>query len=343
MIIENKHLNLEDVGPSRESFASKAQVISRPLMQCKILLVSSKGRKVRKLLLNRDRKKSPLFPCRILFFFVPLLGWLAAPPAHAQNPWTRLEDRLIQVGEDPAYVRRVFSHPAMRYNPRSMLRVLVHREEALDYGQFLRAAPLKRAHRFLQSRREILDKLERDYGVPARLIVAVFLVETNLGAYRGRSRIAQVLASMAATDRLDYISPHLPPHLAEPSQVSRLKERLLMKAQWAFGELAALLRFAKGNKLDPVAIRGSIFGAFGLCQFLPSSAELYGVDYNGDGKVDLFDEEEALASMANYLRSHGWTEEMDQKARFQALLAYNPSRPYAETVLAIMGSLKETE
>jgi len=237
-------------------------------------------------------------------------------------------------------VKRVFSHPAMRYDLRHMLRVLVHREVALDYGQFLRAAPLERARRFLRSRQEKLARLEKTYGVPAELLVAVFLVETNLGAYPGRSRIAQVLASMAASDNFVYIRPHLPPSLMEPSQVPRVKERLSRKAQWAFEELRSLLRFARENQLDPVAIRGSIFGAFGLCQFLPSSAELYGVDYDGDGRVDLFKEEEALASMANYLRAHGWRRGVDRETQAEVLLAYNPSRPYVDTVLAIVERLE---
>jgi membrane-bound lytic murein transglycosylase B len=112
------------------------------------------------------------------------------------------------------------------------------------------------------------------------------------------------------------------------------------RAQWAFRELCALLRYARKNGLDPLSIKGSIFGAFGLPQFVPTSVLAYGVDWDGDGKVDLFDLEDALASMANYLHERGWKRKLAYQEQIRVIKTYNNSQPYAETVLKLAERLK---
>jgi len=90
---------------------------------------------------------------------------------------------------------------------------------------------------------------------------------------------------------------------------------------------------SKAGGFDPLSIKGSWAGAFGLCQFVPSSYLHYAVDGNGDGRVDLFNVVDALASVANYLKRSGWEKENQEKKK-KAIYAYNHCDNYVKAVLA---------
>jgi membrane-bound lytic murein transglycosylase B len=83
--------------------------------------------------------------------------------------------------------------------------------------------------------------------------------------------------------------------------------------------------------LDPFEVKGSSHGAFGLLQFIPSSFQKFAIDGNRDGKIDLFNFEDAVASSANYLQKQGWGKKEKQKKR--ALHAYNHDWGYVKTVI----------
>jgi membrane-bound lytic murein transglycosylase B len=100
-----------------------------------------------------------------------------------------------------------------------------------------------------------------------------------------------------------------------------------------------LLALCNNNQINPFSIRGSAAGAFGLCQFVPSSYLAYGTDGNGDGVVDLFDFSDAMASTANFLKSHGWHNRNAGK-QFRAILAYNHCEHYAKAVLTYSKQVK---
>jgi membrane-bound lytic murein transglycosylase B len=91
--------------------------------------------------------------------------------------------------------------------------------------------------------------------------------------------------------------------------------------------------------IDPFTVAGSIRGAFGLSQFLPSSFLAFAVDGNADGRIDLDDPEDAIPSIANFLRKSGW--DKDSSSHYRAVMAYNHSRLYADTVLSYALRLHE--
>jgi membrane-bound lytic murein transglycosylase B len=165
--------------------------------------------------------------------------------------------------------------------------------------------------------------------------VAILLVETDLGRYLGPDRAFNILASMAAATDIDRVKPWLPPELLESTERGRVEKKLKDKSQWAYEELRALLIYSEQNKIDPLEIKGSIFGAIGLCQFMPSNALRFGIDYDHDGKVDLFSKPDALASMANYIRNYGWKDNLSRNEQEAVILRYNYSRPYARTILDV--------
>jgi membrane-bound lytic murein transglycosylase B len=92
--------------------------------------------------------------------------------------------------------------------------------------------------------------------------------------------------------------------------------------------------------MDPVNINGSYAGAMGICQFMPSNILTLAVDGDGNGSVDLFTHADAIASVANYLKKHGWKPGLNREQKFKAVYHYNHSKYYVNTVLDIAQLLK---
>ena len=148
------------------------------------------------------------------------------------------------------------------------------------------------------------------------------------------------LASMALCTELESIRPHLPKKLIHPKNEEFAREVCRQRAHWAYSELKALILYALFAGYDLMSLPGSIYGAIGLCQFMPTSALNYGVDADLDGRIDLFARADAFSSIANYLKRHGWSCRMDRASQHKVIYAYNHSNVYANTVLALADKLK---
>ena len=132
-----------------------------------------------------------------------------------------------------------------------------------------------------------LARAEKQYGVPAEIIVGIIGVETIYGRNTGNFRIVDALATLA---------------FSYPDTPNR-------NARMAFfrNELEQTLLFAQEAGIDPLSLRGSYAGAIGWPQFMPGTLRRYGVDFDGDGKIDLLNSPvDAIGSVANYLAEHGW-------------------------------------
>ncbi len=135
--------------------------------------------------------------------------------------------------------------------------------------------------RFWAEHEETLARAEAQYGVPASLIVAIIGVETFYGRNTGSFRVIDALATLA------FGYPKRAPYFR-----SELEQFLLMTREEGF---------------DPLSIKGSYAGAMGISQFMPSSYRKYGVDFDGDGQRDLWENpEDAIGSIARYLQGYGW-------------------------------------
>ena len=122
------------------------------------------------------------------------------------------------------------------------------------------------------------DALERRYGVPAGVLIAIHGMETGFGRFMGDSSVVSAIVTLTwDCRRSDFFRPH------------------------AIGALKLVDRGA----MTP-STRGARHGELGHTQFLPGNALRYGVDGNGDGQVDFYNLTDAMASTANFLRAKGW-------------------------------------
>ncbi|MGA2330993.1 MAG: lytic murein transglycosylase [Syntrophales bacterium] len=295
--------------------------------------------------------------CRLNFLILASIFSLSLSilPSSSFADWTPLIERLVADKFDEQVIRRIFERPGVNFDPSVMsckLKELINKryknQDAVSarkvkaaYARFLRPEVIAKAQSYLQRNRETLQGITENYCVPKEIVVSILLVETGLGRNLGDRGAFNTLASMALCSDLETIRPHLAPDLLTRRSEEFAKKRCRQKADWAYGELKALIRYASENGIDPLSIPGSLYGAIGICQFMPTKISVYGVDADRDGRVNLFSEPDALYSMANYLRSHGWRCHMSAKRQHRVILAYNHSNIYADTVLTVAKKLKE--
>jgi membrane-bound lytic murein transglycosylase B len=293
----------------------------------------------------------PAALCFLVFFLLSALT-----PFQAEADWSPLIDRMIRDGKDERIVSALFAHPETRFDPdpmktkiESLMRYQLRRAVSGQnvgrdnvYRGFLAPGPISRAHAYAVENRATLKRIRNRYCVPEEIVVAILLVETDLGRNTGARRAFNTLASMALTGELDMIRPYLDGDLLAASSEEYARRRLREKSDWAYNELLSLIFYARHNEVDALEISGSLYGAIGLCQFMPSNVVLYGVDADGDGRIDLFNTEDALHSIGKYLSSHGWKCRISRKRQHRIVMAYNHSRTYANTVLAVAEKLRNS-
>ncbi|GIV55864.1 MAG: hypothetical protein KatS3mg040_0632 [Candidatus Kapaibacterium sp.] len=254
--------------------------------------------------------------------------------------------RLLERGVDSAFLWHAFHHSATAFLP-PMLRINVTGFlRKVDYSHNWSDASIRACRAFLDSNRALLNRVARDYGVPAEIITAVLWVETKFGRVTGINHVWSVYATLATADQPENIRANQAAYrdtIADPARLAELDSlvevRSKRKAAWALGELEALWQMSRDSALDVLALRGSWAGAFGLPQFIPSSYLRWARDGDGDGRVDLFNLADAVASVANYLRSNGWSSE--RRAQEAALFHYNNSRDYVECIFRVAELLLE--
>jgi membrane-bound lytic murein transglycosylase B len=259
-----------------------------------------------------------------------LLPWSAtAWSKNTETPvaWINLQYTLSRSGFDQAYVSKVFNDPRAEFLPKVVTKIAyLRKEKKADYSHFLTSANVEKGRRFLVAQNRLLSQAENMYGVDRKVITAILTVESDLGNKTGNYPVFNVFSSLAVMDTPEVISMC--------NLNSGLAGRLQKKAAWGKSELCAFLTYCRQNRLDPLSIRGSWAGAFGYCQFLPSSILRSGADGNRDGCVDLFCYEDAIYSVGNYLQKSGFR--MNNRTSWsRAIHAYNHSDPYVETVLTL--------
>jgi membrane-bound lytic murein transglycosylase B len=306
----------------------------------------------------RVRDRLPLMRetrCRVRIGVILLLLLIGtASPADAAD-WTPLTERLAADGLDRQKLETLFNRSETLFEPDAMaakLKALIRTKSgeadslaaafktALHQG-YLSYWAISEAHSYLLENKGILENITAKYGVPEEIVVSILLIETRLGKNTGNRRVFNRLASMAVCTDLEIIRPYMEASLITPENEEYTRRRCREKADWAYDELKALLLYAGKDGIDPLSIRGSIYGAIGLCQFMPTNVFSYGVDADQDGRIDPFTKADALHSIANYLRGHGWRAGMDREGQQRVIFDYNHSTAYANTVLIVADKIRE--
>lgn len=194
---------------------------------------------------------------------------------------------------------------------------------------------IRKCYDFLSEYNDIFQKAEKTYFVPKEVLVSLLMVETRLGNFMGSEKAFWSLACMASAGDTDSIGSYLEKLPVTDEHEDWLTDILKARSDWAYAELKALISYCRLHEHDPLQITGSIYGAIGLCQFMPSNIPSYAVDGNGDGKIDLFSLEDAVPSAANFLKNHGWKKGTSGKKRVRLLKYYNHSTAYANTILGL--------
>ena len=165
----------------------------------------------------------------------------------------------------------------------------------------------------------------------------LLFVETRLGTFLGKEKAFYTLASMASSRRPEAISTYVAqlPAPQRPIAKAGFSSVLEQRSDWAYKELVALLKNIRSSGEDALAMPGSIYGAIGLCQFMPTNISHYGADGNGDGVVNLFTVPDAVASLANYLAQHGWNKAATRAQKQKVIKTYNRIDIYANTILGL--------
>ena len=155
-------------------------------------------------------------------------------------------------------------------------------------SRFVEPIRIKAGTKFWLANRETLARAEAETGVPANIIVGIIGVETIYGQNTGNFRVLDALSTLA----FDFPEAH-------PKAAAR-------KA-FFMGELEEYLALTSRTHTDPLALRGSYAGAMGWPQFMPSSWVKYAIDFDGDGRVDLFHSQaDVIGSVANYFKAFNW-------------------------------------
>lgn len=226
-------------------------------------------------------------PALFLLLTTTLFLPLQAPDAPSPTPFNVWLDELIDEARQRGFSDQLIGQALRGLQPRPIVleRDRGQAEVTLTFERYFqtRVTPrvIRRGRDLAQQHRALLGRIEREYGVPAPVVLAIWGMESRYGQNTGVTPVFQALATLAWEPR---------------------------RAQFFRGELFNALMMVSGGYIDVSTMTGSWAGAMGQPQFMPSSYLQYAVDFDSDGRRDIWrSTPDTLASIANYLKGYGWT------------------------------------
>lgn len=226
--------------------------------------------------------------------FIALIVGLLASLAHAEAPkpapgfeaWLvafRQEARAAGISEE--VLNRAFAGVTVSEKVLKLDSQQTTKSVSLDdyIKARVNAHRINKGREKLAQHRDLLRRIERRYAVQPRFVVAFWGIETNFGGYMGRHDVIQSLTTLAYDPR---------------------------RGSYFRGELLAALQILQEGHITREELKGSWAGAMGHGQFMPTSYRRFAQDFDQDGRADIWrSEPDALASIANYLREQGWSDD----------------------------------
>ena len=193
-----------------------------------------------------------------------------------------VEEMTAQDGYPREQLNRVLKQANIQ---QTTIDLMNRRIEALPWYKyrkiFLNQNRIEQGVKFWNENRLALDRAYQKFGVPQAVIVALIGIETDYGTYMGNKRVLDSLVTLSA--------------------------EYPRRSTFFTSELRTFLNITRKENIDPASVMGSFAGAIGIPQFMPTSYAAYSVDFNGNNQRDLINEtDDAIGSVANYLKSHGW-------------------------------------
>jgi len=234
-----------------------------------------------------------------------LLIFISANPAYPKNIDTSndnihlgkfsLMDELINDhGFDEQYIRTIFKD--IKFMPELIDSISRPAEKTKTWdeyrGIFLTPKRIAAGVFFANQHKDLINRVEKETGVPAKILLGILGVETSFGNIQGRYKVINSLYTLA---------------VGYPPRSTFFRE-----------ELIHLFYLCREQDLSITEIKGSYAGAMGAPQFIASSYRAYAVDGDGDGKINLFESwEDILMSIGHYLKKNGWEESKNIISRIQ--------------------------
>lgn len=231
------------------------------------------------------------------------------------NAWVQeFKAEAAHNGISPSVLDAVFS--SVHYNVPTIRADRGQHSFKLSLDAFMRkrgsAAIVARGRSMLKSNAALFASIERRFGVSPGPLIAIWGMETGFGSYMGDQHTLSAVSTLAYDCR---------------------------RTAYFTDQLYAALKLVQAGTL-PINSRGAAHGEIGQTQFLPKNVLLYGVDGDGDGRINLAGSRaDALASTANFLKGHGWRAGggyQPGEVNFAAIQGWNAATVYQQAI-AIMG------
>lgn len=218
-----------------------------------------------------------------IIFFVTVFASSAHAQSQSYEIWvTQFEQEAIANGISPETARTVMDHATL--DDRVIELDQKQPEHTVTFDSYvqrvLNRKRIERGRNLMAKHAVLLEQISKRYNVQPEVIVALWGVETDYGQNTGGFEIIDALTTLAFEGR---------------------------RSDFFRSQLMDALRIIDKDHISPDAMSGSWAGAMGQCQFMPSTYLRYAVDYNNDGKRDIWESEaDIFASIANYIAAEGW-------------------------------------
>lgn len=186
------------------------------------------------------------------------------------------------------------------------------------YARRVSGSLISRGRSLINKNRSLMDRIEKRFGVPAQVVVAIWGLETNYGSDHGQGlSIVQALATLAYDCR---------------------------RSEFFETQLVAALGIIDRGDMSAGQLRGGWAGEIGQTQFLPLAYLKYAVDFDGNGRRDLVNSvPDVLASTANFLKAHGWSAGQGWQpgsSNFGVIAEWNKAEVYQRTIAVMADQMK---
>lgn len=276
-----------------------------------------------------------------ILFFAIIINYSSIYSNEKEEIFKPVKIELLKMKVDSAFIDKIINDSRTDFNDKYCKINVTGFLNKPDYSKHYNEYSVTKTATFYNEHVEKLIEAETKFNVSAYAIAAVLWVETRHGAYTGNHHVASIYLSLALTNQPDFLAKNIKNlennFEGDKKELEKLKQKIIArsekKSKWALDQLKALYQMSIITEFDVLDIKGSWAGAFGYSQFLPSSYMSWAVDGNDDDSIDLFNMDDAIFSVANYLNINGWGK--SDEAKRKAVFHYNNSTDYVNAVLKL--------